>query len=142
MMETLLSDLRHGARMLRTLLGAFAAIALILAAIGIDGVISFAVSERTAEISIRIALGADGRSVRRMIVRDGVVMTAAGLTLGIALAIAAARALRLLLFGVDPWDPVIFTGVPLVLAAIAMVASVLPARRAARLDPTIALRRG
>jgi ABC-type antimicrobial peptide transport system permease subunit len=80
--------------------------------------------------------------VRRLIVRDGVVMTATGLTLGIALASAAARGLRLLLFGVNPWDPVIFTIVPLALAAIAMTASVLPARRAARLDPSIALRRG
>jgi putative ABC transport system permease protein len=124
------------------LLAAFAAVALILAAIGIYAMMSFAVSERTAEIGIRIALGADARSVRRLVVRDGVVMTAGGLMLGIALAIVAARALRLLLFGVDPWDPAIFTGVPLLLAAIAMTASMLPARRAARLDPTIALRRG
>jgi putative ABC transport system permease protein len=124
------------------LLGAFAVVALVLAGVGSYAMMSFAVSERTAEIGIRIALGADARSVRRLIVGDGIVMTAAGVLLGIALAIAAARALRLLLFGVDPWDAAIFTGVPLLLATIAMTASMLPARRAARLDPTIALRRG
>jgi ABC-type antimicrobial peptide transport system permease subunit len=118
----------------------FGAVALLLAAVGIYGVMAFAVSERTPEIGVRMALGADPASVLRLIVGDGAWMTAGGVVAGVALAIVVARALRTMLFGVDPWDPAVFVGVTLLLAAVALFASYLPARRAARLDPTVALR--
>ncbi len=124
------------------LLTVFAAIAMLLAAVGIYGVMSFAIGERTHEIGIRMALGADKASVLRLMVRDGIWMTIGGVAAGLALAVVLARALRTLLFGVNPWDPAIFSGVALLLAAVALFASYLPARRAARLDPTAALWRG
>jgi putative ABC transport system permease protein len=124
------------------LLTIFATIALLLAAVGIYGVMAFAVSERTREIGVRMALGADPASVLRLVVGDGAWMTAGGVVAGVALAIVVARALRTMLFGVNPWDPAVFAGVTLLLSAVALFASYLPARRAARLDPTVALRRG
>jgi putative ABC transport system permease protein len=121
-------------------LALFSAIALLLAAIGIYSVMAFAVSERTQEIGVRMALGADPASVRALIVREGAMLTALGVGAGAGVAAIAAGALRSLLVGVSPWDPLVFAGVPLVLAAVAMTASFLPARRAAALDPTTALR--
>ena len=124
------------------LLAVFAAIALLLAAIGIYGVMAFSVSERTQEIGVRMALGADPASVRRLIVRDGAAMTSAGVGAGTAGAAVAAQALRSLLFGVTPWDPAIFASVPLALAAIAMIASYCTraARRRARPNHRLATR--
>lgn len=124
------------------LLASFATVAVLLAAIGIYGVMAFAVSERTQEIGLRMALGADRLAVRLLIVRDGAVLTTLGVGSGIALALVAARALRSLVFVIAPWDPPIFVGGSLLLAAIAMAASFLPADRAARLDPMHALRKG
>jgi putative ABC transport system permease protein len=121
-------------------LALFSAIALLLAAVGIYSVMAFAVNERTQEIGVRMALGADPASVRALIVRDGAMLTALGVGAGAGGAAIAAGGLRSLLVGVSPWDPLVFAGVPLVLAAVAMTASFLPARRAAALDPTTALR--
>jgi putative ABC transport system permease protein len=102
---------------------------------------SFAVSERTREIGVRMALGADAASVLRMVVRDGAQLVIPGVGSGVVLALLLARWLRTLLFGVSPWDPAVFAGVAFLLATVAFLASYVPARRAARLDPTVALGR-
>jgi hypothetical protein len=122
------------------LLAAYAGLAVSLAALGVAGVVAHGVSQRTREIGIRMAVGARGRDVVSMIVREGVVMTAIGLAAGVAVALGAARAMESLLFGVTPSDPATFTAVALVLLAVASVAAYVPARRATRVDPTIALR--
>jgi putative ABC transport system permease protein len=122
------------------LLGLFAAMALALAAIGVHGVLSYSVTERTPEIGIRIALGAEPRGVRSLVVHEGLAMAAAGILLGLAGAAALTRALQTLLFGVTATDPLIFAGVAAVLAVVAVIASVVPAWRATRIDPIAAIR--
>ena len=121
-------------------LTAFAALALLLAAVGIYAVVAFAVSERTREIGVRVALGAKSGEVRWLVVRQALVPVAIGGVLGIAASLAVGRALSSLLFDVAPADPATLLGVILVFAAVAMLASYLPARRATRLDPLRALR--
>ena len=121
-------------------LGVFAAIALILAAVGIYGVISYAVSLRTRELGIRIALGATGRQVSRLVLQQGVRLAIAGVLIGGAGAYWLTRLLSKLLFGVSATDPLTFVGVAFLLTAIAAVASFVPARRAARVDPLLAMR--
>jgi putative ABC transport system permease protein len=122
------------------LVASFALVGLLLAAVGIYGVVSFVVTQRTREIGIRMALGARARDVRRLVVRDGMVPVIAGATLGIAAAIPATRAIRSLLFGVAPLDAVSFAIAPAVLVSVALAACLLPARRATRVDPLVALR--
>ena len=119
---------------------AFAAIALVLAAVGMYGVISYSVSQRTREIGVRVALGAQRTNVLRLIVGHGAVLAAAGIGIGLAGALGVTRFLRAMLFGVSPFDPVSFVAVALVLTAIVFLASYIPARRAARVDPIEALR--
>jgi putative ABC transport system permease protein len=121
-------------------LAAFAALALVLAATGVFGVVASGVSERTREIGIRIALGATPTTVGRMIVRQGMVLPAAGLLIGAVLAVPSAQALRGLLYGVSATDPRVFAAVIVVLAAVALVATIVPARRATRVDPRISMR--
>ena len=116
------------------------ALALALAAIGLYGVVSHGVSQRTHEIGIRMALGADGPRVARLLVAGGLRLVVAGGALGLVLAVVAARLLGGLLFEVDTLDPLTFVGVPLVLAAAALLAAWLPARRASRVHPVTALR--
>jgi putative ABC transport system permease protein len=122
------------------LLGAFAALALLLASIGLYGVLSFAVTQRSRELGLRIALGASAGSVMRMVVRRGLSLTAIGLAIGLALAWAGTRAMENLLYGVGAADPGTFGAVVGLLGAIALAACYLPARRAARLDPIAVLR--
>jgi putative ABC transport system permease protein len=122
------------------LLGAFAAVAVMLAAIGISAVVANAVVRRTREIGVRMALGAGRRDVLGLVLRQGMLLVAIGLVAGLAGALALTRVLRSLLYGVSPTDLVTFAGVPLLLAAIALVAAYLPARRAAQVDPMVALR--
>jgi ABC-type antimicrobial peptide transport system permease subunit len=122
------------------LLTLFACLALGLAAIGTYGVIAYLVSQGTRELGIRLALGATPRGIVIMIVRHGVAMGALGIGLGLAGALALAPLMRSLLFGVGPSDPVTYCGIALLLAAVALAASVLPARRAALIDPMGALR--
>ena len=122
------------------MLGIAAAMALALGIIGIYGVISYAVSQRSREIGIRLALGAQKRELRWMFVRSALALTGIGLIIGLGAATAVARLMRTLLFGVSPLDPLSFAAVPLVLIAAAAFASYLPARRAAMLDPVEALR--
>jgi putative ABC transport system permease protein len=122
------------------LLGAFAALAAILAAIGVHGLLSYTVAQRRQEIGIRMALGAGRGAVLRLILREGMAIIVAGLIGGLAGALALTRLLRALLFGVSPTDPLTFVVVATVLTAVALVATLLPARRAARVDPLPALR--
>jgi putative ABC transport system permease protein len=122
------------------LLGLFAAMALILAAIGIFGVISYSVSRRTHEMGIRVALGASRGAILRMVLRETLLLTFAGLAIGIPCALAASRLVGHMLFGVSPHDLVTLTIVAVVLAAVATFAGYLPARRATRVDPLVALR--
>ncbi len=122
------------------LLGLFAAMALVLAATGIFGVISYSVSRRTNEIGIRLALGASRRTILRMVLRETLVLTFAGMVLGIPCALAASRLLGHMLFGVSASDPATLAAVAMGLAAVAALAGYVPARRAMRVDPMIALR--
>lgn len=128
------------ARFRALLLAAFATVALLLAAIGVYGVMSFAVAARTREIGIRMALGAEGARVQRVIIAEGLGLVAAGSIVGLAGALAAARLLRTFLFDLTPGDPVTYAGVLIVLAGAALIASWIPARRASRVDPLTALR--
>ena len=122
------------------LLGSFAALAVILAAIGVHGLLSYNVARRRQEIGIRMALGAGRGAVLGLVLREGLVIITAGLIVGLAGAVALTRLLRALLFGVSPTDPLTFVVVAAVLTVIALVATLLPARRAARVDPLPALR--
>jgi predicted permease len=122
------------------LLGAFASGALLLAAIGLYGMLAFGVARRTREIGVRLALGATRREVLGLVVRQGMTLTLAGLGLGIAGALGATRLMRGLLYQTQPLDPVTFASVPGILAVVALVACYLPARRAARVEPMAALR--
>jgi putative ABC transport system permease protein len=122
------------------LLGIFGAVALVLAAVGLYGVMSFLVVQRSQEIGIRLALGSRPADVLRLVLRQGLVITAAGLLAGVAGAMALSRLAATLLFGVQPTDPTTYAGVALLLTAVAVVACVLPARRATRIDPVHAMR--
>ncbi len=122
------------------LLGLFAALALVLASVGIYGVISFAVSQRTREIGVRMALGAHPRDVLRLILGEGLKLVLAGVVLGIIAALAMTRLLSTLIYGVSATDPLIFLSVVTLLVAVALAACFIPARRAMRVDPIVALR--
>ncbi len=122
------------------LLGLFAALALVLAAVGLYGVLSYVVSQRTGEIGIRMALGAQSSEVRRLILMQGMKPALAGILAGLVGAAFGTQLLRSLLFGVSPGDPLTFVAVPLVLLTVAAIACLIPALRATRIDPTMALR--
>ena len=139
-MDGLISDSVSPRRFSAVLVGIFAALALLLAAIGIYGVMSYTVSQRTQEIGLRMALGAQLTSVRGMILGQTLKLTLIGVGLGLAGAFVLARFLASLLFGIGTYDPVTFLGVALLLVGVALAASYIPARRAMRVDPIVALR--
>ena len=129
-----------GRRFLLLLVGLFAAAAMVLAAVGIYGIVAFSVTRRTQEIGIRMALGAGRSDVLRLVVGEGARLAVLGVAIGVAASLVITRLLSSLLFGVNATDPVTFSAVAVVLSAVALLASYIPARRAMRLDPNIALR--
>jgi ABC-type antimicrobial peptide transport system permease subunit len=122
------------------MLGVFAAVAAFLAAIGVYGLLTYSVVQRTREIGVRMALGAERRQVVALVLRRGLALTALGIGGGVIGALAGARYLQSMLFGVEPRDPGTFAGVIVMFAAVAVIASYLPARRATKVDPMVALR--
>jgi ABC-type antimicrobial peptide transport system permease subunit len=122
------------------LFGVFGVVGLLLAAVGLYGVMSYSVSRRTREIGIHLALGAQAGEVRSLVVSQGMLLTLIALTLGLTAAWAVADVSASVLYGVRPHDLVTFTGVPLFLAAVAFLACWIPSRRAAKIDPLTALR--
>lgn len=139
-MESVLHDSLAPARLSMRLIGAFAVVALITAALGVFGVLSFVVAQRTREMGIRMALGAAPRDVRRLVIWYGGRLAAAGLVLGLAGSFALTRLITTMLFGVAPTDPLTFSAVSVILLGIGVLASWLPARRATRIDAIAALR--
>ena len=139
-MDQIVTDSLGQRRFSVTLLGAFAALALILSCVGIYGVISYLADQRTHEIGVRVALGAERRHVFRMVLRDGARMAAIGIAIGLAASLALERLIASMLFGISAHDPLTLLGVVILLGSVALIASYLPARRASRIDPMVALR--
>jgi ABC-type antimicrobial peptide transport system permease subunit len=127
-------------RLVMSLMGIFAVLALLLAMIGVYGVMAHSVSQRQQEIGIRMALGANSSDVLTMVLRQGMSLVLAGLALGSVAALGLTRLLTSQLFGVSPVDPLISAGVAILMIFVSLLASILPARRAARMDPLVALR--
>jgi putative ABC transport system permease protein len=139
-MEQLLSNASSRPRFYAVWLAIFAVMAVLLAVIGLYGLMSYAVAQRTPEIGIRVALGAQRHEVMGLVLWDSVVTTAVGVTCGLAGAAAMTRYLEGMLFSLTPLDPATFAAVAVLFATVALVASYVPARRATRVDPLVALR--
>jgi putative ABC transport system permease protein len=122
------------------LLGIFGAIAVLLAIVGIYGIMAHSVSQRTNEIGVRVALGAGSGAVLRLVLKRGVILVGIGMIIGIAGSLALTRVVRAVLFGIKPTDPLTFIAALVGLAAAALLACYIPARRALRIDPNVALR--
>ena len=139
-MEGLISDSVARPRFYMALLGLFAAVAAVLAAVGIYGVMAYSVSQRTHEIGIRVALGAQRSQVLRLVLLQGAILTGVGIVLGITGAVALTRYMASLLHGITATDPLTFVAISLLLSAVSLLASYIPARRATRVEPMVALR--
>jgi predicted permease len=138
--EQLLAQGLWAARMGAALLGLFGLLALILASIGIYGVLSYSVTQRTSEIGIRMALGAQSQQVLKLVLRQGMLLAGLGVLLGVAIALPITRFAATLLYGVKVWDPITYISLTVLLIAVALLACYVPARRATRIDPLVALR--
>jgi putative ABC transport system permease protein len=139
-MQSRLYDSLARQRFSTLMLGAFAGFALLLAAVGVYGVMSWLVSQSTHDIGVRIALGAEPANILGLVVRQGMELAAIGVAAGLIGALALSRAIASLLFGVTATDPLTFTAVALILGLVAFTATVIPARRATSVDPMVALR--
>ncbi len=140
LMDEYLTEAVASTRFTLTLISVFAGIALLLASIGLYGVISYSVRQRTREIGVRMAFGADEKNIVRLVGGRGMTLGLAGVGVGIAAAFVLTRTVSSLFYGVSAVDPVTFLGIPLVLVAVTVIASYVPARRAMRVDPVEALR--
>jgi len=139
-MDEILSDSVAQPRLQAILLGIFGALAMLLAAVGVYGVMSYSVSQRTSEIGVRMALGADRGDVLVMVCKQGLRLAGIGLAIGLLLALAVTRVMSSVLFGVSPTDPATFAAIVVLLALVALLACYIPARRATKVDPMVALR--
>jgi putative ABC transport system permease protein len=139
-MDQVLDNTLAGRRFTLTVICFFAGLALLLAAVGTYGVISYSVAERTREVGIRMALGADRKEVVRLVVSQAARLAIIGVALGLAAAFASTRVMESLLFKVQPTDPLTFAAISMILILVSLVASYMPARRATRIDPMTALR--
>jgi putative ABC transport system permease protein len=139
-MEDVFSASVAGPRFNTLLLGIFGALALLLAVVGVFGVINYSVAQRTHEIGVRIALGAGRRDIFKLVVGHGMALALVGVGIGLGGALALTRLIAGLLYGVSPNDPWTFVAVSLLLAGVALLACYLPARRAMKVDPMVALR--
>ncbi len=139
-MQELLADSNSGRRFNMLLLTVFATVALVLAVVGIYGVMSYSVTQRTHEIGIRVAVGAQARDVFRMVIGQGMALAMIGIALGLIGAFALTRLMTTMLFGVEPTDPATFITIAVLLTAVALVACYIPGRRATKVDPLVALR--
>ncbi len=139
-MQDVIKDSLLARRFTRMLLAVFAALAMVLATVGIYGVVSYFVTQSTHNIGVRMALGANTRTVLGMVLRSALSMALLGIVIGAAVGFAVTRLMRDLLFGVSAGHPITFAGVAVLLAAVTMLASYVPARRATKIDPMVALR--
>jgi ABC-type transport system, involved in lipoprotein release, permease component len=139
-MDEVLAEFMAPRRFNALLLGSFAALALALSALGLYGVISYLVTQRTREIGVRMALGAERRDVVQTVLWQGMALALGGVAIGVTASLGLTKLIDGLLFHVESRDPLVFAGVPLVLLAVAALAIAIPARRASRVDPAIALR--
>jgi putative ABC transport system permease protein len=138
--DDLLGDAVARQRFNTLMLGIFGLVALLLASVGLYGVMSYLVAQRTRELGIRLALGGQPGAIRRLVVRESFLIALGGLVIGLVLSLALSRAVRGLLFGIPPTDVVTYAGVSVLLIVVALLASYGPARRATRIDPVLALR--
>ena len=139
-LESYVTNAMAQTRFLLALISTFAVLAIVLASLGLYGVISYSARQRTREIGVRVALGATSRDVVRLILGQGMAVAGIGILLGLGGAIAATRVVKSYLVGVSAVDPITFAGVPVILLVVTAVASFLPARRASGIDPVTALR--